>query len=831
MTQATKCPTCGCDLPPLASAGVCPKCLLAAGLASSPAIGTQPTVERPSPRHRGFEPPSPAELAQRFPQLDVLELLGKGGMGAVYKARQRQLDRLVAVKVLPPEVVEDSAFAERFTREARALARLNHPNIVGIFDFGRSGDLYYFVMEYVDGANLREALRDGKLAPAEALAIVSQICDALQYAHDEGIVHRDIKPENILLDRRGRVKIADFGLAKLLGHEQADLSLTGTHQVMGTLRYMAPEQMEGSHSVDHRADIYSLGVVFYELLTGEVPAGRFAPPSKKVQVDVRLDEVVLRALEREPDHRYQHASEVKTELSSLSSPAAAALPKPVAAGLSQRREELPPGSSQWRAIWDGLSEGQQQVVVMALWLVVIFCAIQFFTFDIDKTKPSPASSERWALELGVWPWLTYERMRGQSSSLFVHIFSPSLWLGAFGLAAYTLLKRLRPQQDERERATFAQRLLWIGSVFHPSGWRLHERWAGLGPRGRQGVLTALKIVMLLCAFCFFLPSGQGRGGPPDKTTTEITMHLGAWPWLTYNYHSKADGFHQSFHIHWFSPSLWLGLLGAVVWDVWLRLRRLERAGQHPAGPPAKPEPGRLAREPVMAPPPGVDGGRRPWLFGVHFIAVMNLLSALLLMFALAGDTETWIPPSAHHGWWSSEQTSVVLSYAICATSFVASVGLFLWKPWARTLTLGTCWASLVVWTIDVSYMARYYIPRMYSELVHAFRQQEPLVDEAELGAGLFVFAVITAFVLITLGWLIAQAIYLQRPVVVWAFEGQRPLTDGERKCVDRLNWLPAVFVVWMAIGVFTLYFTLGDRSLTDWVPPATSIEVSNEPSA
>ena len=156
------------------------------------------------------------------------------------------------------------------------------------------------------------------MSSEQALAIVPQICEALQYAHDEGIVHRDIKPENILLDKRGRVKIADFGLAKLLGHESVDAALTGTQQVMGTLRYMAPEQMRGARQVDHRADIYSLGVVFYELLTGELPIGRFAPPSKKVQIDVRLDEIVLRALEAEPEQRYQHASDVKTAIESMS---------------------------------------------------------------------------------------------------------------------------------------------------------------------------------------------------------------------------------------------------------------------------------------------------------------------------------------------------------------------------------------------------------------------------------------------------------------------------------------------------------------------------------
>jgi hypothetical protein len=214
----------------------------------------------------------------------------------------------------------DPAFEERFAREARSLAKLNHPNIVGIYDFGQTEGLYFLVMEYVEGANVRELITKGGLKPQEALAIVPQICEALQFAHDEGIVHRDIKPENILVDTRGRVKIADFGLAKIVARADDDLALTATQQVLGTLHYMAPEQLHRSDVVDHRADIYSLGVVFYEMLTGEVPVGNFDPPSRKVHVDVRLDEVVLRALEREPKRRYQHASEVKTAVEAVSGP-------------------------------------------------------------------------------------------------------------------------------------------------------------------------------------------------------------------------------------------------------------------------------------------------------------------------------------------------------------------------------------------------------------------------------------------------------------------------------------------------------------------------------
>ncbi|HMC88297.1 MAG TPA: serine/threonine-protein kinase, partial [Gemmataceae bacterium] len=216
--------------------------------------------------------------------------------------------------ILPSESSRDPAFAERFNREARALAHLNHPNIIAVHDFGEAGDLFYFIMEYADGVNLRQVMQAGSLQPDEALRIVPQVCDALQYAHDEGIVHRDIKPENILLDKRGRVKIADFGLAKLLSRPGLAYTLTGSQQIMGTPHYMAPEQMEKPSTVDHRADIYSLGVVFYEMLTGELPLGRFALPSEKAPVDGRLDEIVLRTLEKDPGRRYQRVSEIKTDM-------------------------------------------------------------------------------------------------------------------------------------------------------------------------------------------------------------------------------------------------------------------------------------------------------------------------------------------------------------------------------------------------------------------------------------------------------------------------------------------------------------------------------------
>jgi tetratricopeptide (TPR) repeat protein/tRNA A-37 threonylcarbamoyl transferase component Bud32 len=287
--------------------------MLALGLVAESEAATSPYSPAP-----GFTPLAPEELNRLFPLIEIFELIGQGGMGAVYRGRQKNLDRQVAIKILPPEIGRDAAFAERFTREARALARLSHRNIVAVYDAGQVGDFFYFVMEYVDGTNLRELIRGDLIEPRQALAIVQQVCDALAYAHSIGIVHRDIKPENILVDGAGTVKIADFGLAKLVGVEAPNVSLTDSEQIMGTWRYMAPEQLEGARDIDHRADIYSLGVVFYELLTGEVPMGRFRPPSEKVEIDVRVDEVVLKSLERERERRYQHASQVKSEVDAIS---------------------------------------------------------------------------------------------------------------------------------------------------------------------------------------------------------------------------------------------------------------------------------------------------------------------------------------------------------------------------------------------------------------------------------------------------------------------------------------------------------------------------------
>jgi serine/threonine protein kinase len=306
------CPQCLEALPPDSSSRLCVRCQSDPGR----------TTPRPSCAGIRPAPPTPAEIAQFFPQLEILELLGHGGMGMVYKARQPQLNRFVALKILAPELSGEPAFAERFSREAQSLAKLNHSNIVGVFDFGQAAGFYYFLMEYVDGANLHDLFHGKQLAPDDARRIILDICQALQFAHEEGVVHRDIKPSNILIDKKGRVKIADFGLAKLAGQAGEDPGRAAlTTAVMGTPHYIAPEQVERPSAVDHRADLYSLGVVYYEMLTGELPLGRFEPPSRKCPaVDARLDEVVLRALEKDPDRRYQNASEIRTAVEAVTGP-------------------------------------------------------------------------------------------------------------------------------------------------------------------------------------------------------------------------------------------------------------------------------------------------------------------------------------------------------------------------------------------------------------------------------------------------------------------------------------------------------------------------------
>ena len=214
ITPLAHCPRCGASLEQGSVDGLCAKCLGALNFTTDTVLPGEAAAPVP--------PPTPEEIAAHFPQLEVIEFLGRGGMGVVYKARQKSLNRLVALKLLPQERAGDANFAVRFETEAQALAALNHPHIVAVYDFGQAGGFFYLLMEFVDGVNLRQLLQTKRLTPKEALSIVPPVCDALQCAHDHGIVHRDIKPENLLIDKAGVVKIADFGIAKMIAAPAAE---------------------------------------------------------------------------------------------------------------------------------------------------------------------------------------------------------------------------------------------------------------------------------------------------------------------------------------------------------------------------------------------------------------------------------------------------------------------------------------------------------------------------------------------------------------------------------------------------------------------------------
>jgi len=434
-----KCPQCGLPLPADAPAGLCPRCLMALNLKTETAFSGDPAAARP--------PLPPEQIAPHFPQLEILECLGRGGMGVVYKARQKSLNRLVALKLLAPERVGDAAFAERFTREAQALAALNHPNIVTIHDFGQAGGYYYLLMEFVDGANLRQLLRARKFTPEEALAIVPPLCDALQFAHDRGIVHRDIKPENLLLDKAGRVKVADFGIAKMLGGNDPltpslspldgervakpgeGPSLTG---VVGTPSYSAPEQKTDPRRVDSRADIYSLGVVFYEMLTGELPGQRLEPPSNKVSIDVRLDEIVLRALEKKPELRYQQVSEVKTMVETIVS---------TPPGSSRREESQTEKAESGKRKAETEPRFSRTAIVGACWLPFLFLGAIAPMFLVLPVRGIGDVLALLVILLGlvspfgatILGWIAVSQIRRSAGKLY------GLWLAVFDGLLFPLL--------------------------------------------------------------------------------------------------------------------------------------------------------------------------------------------------------------------------------------------------------------------------------------------------------------------------------------------------------------------------------------------------------
>jgi serine/threonine protein kinase len=260
--------------------------------------------------------PTLEEVQRDFAQYEILGLVGRGGMGAVYKGRQKSLDRLVAIKILPPEVEDlDPHFAERFQHEAMAMAHLSHPAICPVHDAGETpGGLLYFVMEFIEGGDLGQKIAaQQRLSSGEAVAIAGTICDALQAAHEKGIVHRDIKPSNILQAPHGQWKVADFGLAKLTNQANADLTLSDT--ALGTPGFASPEALTNGATVDHRADIYAAGVILYQMLTGHIPRGAFDMPSQLVPgLDRGFDGIVAKAMQPDRERRYASASEMRKDL-------------------------------------------------------------------------------------------------------------------------------------------------------------------------------------------------------------------------------------------------------------------------------------------------------------------------------------------------------------------------------------------------------------------------------------------------------------------------------------------------------------------------------------
>ena len=257
----------------------------------------------------GFKP------GHRIGSYVVEALVDSGGMAVVFRGRQLSLNRTVAIKILSKDLAKNKHFIQRFSSEAAVLANLNHPNIVSVIDRGHEGEAYFIVMEYVEGETLKQRLRrEKKLPPEQVLRIGEQVLAGLDYAHRRGVVHRDIKPGNIMINREEMVKIADFGLAHL-AKSQGGMDVTRDNQTMGTLKYMAPEQLTSAKNIDGRTDIYSFGVCLYEMLTGKLPLGMFKMPSEvDGSLDVRWDDIILRSLRMDPDERFASADEMAQAL-------------------------------------------------------------------------------------------------------------------------------------------------------------------------------------------------------------------------------------------------------------------------------------------------------------------------------------------------------------------------------------------------------------------------------------------------------------------------------------------------------------------------------------
>ena len=372
-------------------------------------IGGQRNDSIPHPEaNKTWTPPTPEELRVLLPEYQVQSMLGRGGMGAVYRGKQKALDRPVAIKLLPEFLArgaEGRHFVERFKREAKAMGSLDHPGIISIFEFGQTptGNLF-FVMEFVEGMDLLTYLArsGGKLEWKKAVDIVSNVLDALGYAHAKGIVHRDIKPANILIDLQGRVRIADFGIAKQI--EATGTVLTNTNVVIGTPDYMAPELLLGASPIDARADIFAIGVTLYQLLTGRLPRGMFKLPGEENStIEPRLDDIIAKALEPDPNHRIANARVFRSRLDELSTSPVDRIPSRGSLPSNRKRESalqpaVPPLNASTRNRLKGKGKMRTDLALACLLVFILVLgvggALYFLTGSESEKSVEISDSSR-----------------------------------------------------------------------------------------------------------------------------------------------------------------------------------------------------------------------------------------------------------------------------------------------------------------------------------------------------------------------------------------------------------------------------------------------------
>ena len=340
-----------------------------------------------------------------FGTYQIIEQIGRGGMASVFKAYESSLDRYIALKVLPPEFLHDETFAARFQREAKVVAKLEHPNIIPIFSFGIEGGTPWMAMRLISGGSLSAVLNKGPFGLERSVAVIRAVADALSYAHAEGVVHRDVKPQNILLDQQGRVYLADFGIARMV---EGGAAITRTGLVSGTPQYMAPEQATGN-ALDHRMDIYALGIVAYEMFTGSTPFSADTPVAvlikhvsapipipPKEDVPEELLGPLIRSLAKNPDERWQTADDFASAIErglGLVATAVASVPPTAILAPTQRLSAEPPPPPREGAVAPPRRAGAG---AFALWLGIGFAllmaaggAVVFWAWQRPSAPPDP----------------------------------------------------------------------------------------------------------------------------------------------------------------------------------------------------------------------------------------------------------------------------------------------------------------------------------------------------------------------------------------------------------------------------------------------------------